>query len=427
MKRLLAIFAVAVLCFAQVTSPPGTIITYPGAPPGGLGINGAQGALQVTVNGITGSIPLVAQVSVPVADMLCASGNDISIGKNAVTAVTTGATTALTGTNFNGWNMAPGVPVILSGFGDAGFNGTYTTLAGAYSTFNYLPISLNSTSLTFTGAGTPNVSMACSNTSDLPTGGQQFATTYTAPANAFLAPGKQLRIDAEFAIWTPAVTGAVNLYWHDSVSNPWGAVGGVMTGNLTLGATFPGSLEVTATVPPNVTAPLLTGGGSGFAAPGWTPLYNYQGALLTQIRNTTIPAVYGATFRPVLNGAGGTITAAQGTGVTTGAIGNFCIATATGTQLTGQGAVWFFLLTSASSIAGTQTFSKLPGTSTGGGYTAVPTATWTLSLPTAAQGAAAGLTPATACSGIATASGGTLVGATGFAMAVLSQRATWFN
>lgn len=421
MKRIFWLLVVAVLLSAQVTGP---------SP---VGINGSQGAISGSANGITGTIPLVASVQVPHGDLLCTTAGDYTIGKVAVTGVITGNPTVITGAIGLFIN---GTPVQLSGFADAGFNGKYV-IVNQTNNYNTTNISLNSTALTYTGAGTPAASYACSNTTDIPGGGASFATTYVAPPNAFLASGKQLRLDAEFQIWTAAIPGNLAMGWSQdaATSGSWYNNGAAPTANLSAGSiftSFNAVLEETATGPPGpIGNTFVIAGGGSFPVPGWPTNVsnNTQTAPVALAMDTTQPITHFPRYRPAINGTGGTITVTQGSAVSTGAQGTACLASATGTQNSGSGAVWIFTLNALNSVAGSQTFQRPPvvGTNAGSGYASVPTATWTLSIPTAAQAAAANITPATACSGVATATGGTLGGSMGNAMSLLNLRATWFN
>jgi hypothetical protein len=410
------------------------IVTGAGAPSasdGAIEDNTTQKALQVTVNGIQGqSIPVVPSVSVPIGDLVCQNGSDLTIAAKTITAATNATNAVLTiSAGVTGWTLAPGTPVTISGSADAGWNGNYTVVSAT--SLTSITISLNSFSLgAFTGAGSPIISLRCSNSSDATSAGggfTSFATTYTAPANAFAAVGKQLSIGSEFSIFTSTTQTnnnlQLNLYAGGSAT--WTTNGSTATGGLTTGDTFKAEVDITAATAPGASALLVIGGGTGINVPGFLAagLYN-QGSNMPQIMNTSGTITYTYKARWTATGAGGTITAAQGSATSTGSAGQYCLATATGTQNGGTGAVWYFVLTGTNSIAGSQTFSKLPGANTGSGYTAVPTTTWTLSVPT--SNSVSGITPAAACSGVATATGGSLVGAMGNAVAQLTQRRIWY-
>lgn len=209
----------------------------------------------------------------------------------------------------------------------------------------------------------------------------------------------------------------------DTVSGLWNTTQATVTGGISGGVIFAGNVDITAGTTPGNPVPIIIGG-RGFAIPGYPQTGLIVNASYAPARNTTGAMTFKFNARwLVATGAGGTITASQGTGVSTGSAGQYCLATATGTQLSGTGAVWLFVLTGANTIAGTQTFSKLPQANTGSGYTGVPTTTWTLSAPVANP--ASGIVPAV-CSGVATATGGTLVGAMGNAFQQLTQRRVWW-
>ena len=473
-----------------VTSP-----TPPGSTTGAMLLNTTQNAVQVSANGFTAqSVPLVSGVSMPFGDLACASGSDPTINAKAVTAATIAANAVLTiAANAV---FVQGALVTLSGFGDAGWNTTTTVLA---STSTTVTVAFASTGLTFTGAGTPLISLTCENTSDNPGGsGSSFTTQYTVGANQ-LAPGlKQVQFDTSFALFASTTqtgnfwnlnfqtTGGVR-FWSTVNAVPSGGIGNYQFGsNIILTAT-PGAATTGTTTVANATAMtvasgtyLATGatitvaGGGATGGPFQTSITGGGGstsltvspAIPTIVTNAAVTVAASATTNILTSGngqwlpgsaassaanavtaisspgtsisriyayyvgwtktgAGGAVTYSSG-GTVSGTTGQYCLATAAGTQNSGTAAAWLVPLSGSNSVSGTWTWVPgLPQENTGSGYTADPTS-WTLSLPTA--NAASSIVPATSCSGTVTTTGaGTLVMPMGNALLLMMQRVMWPN
>ena len=365
----------------------------------------------------TGIIPSTPAVYTPNTDLVCASGGDPTIGKQTVTAATLATNAVLTVASTT--NFPIGSRVTLSGFTDAGWNGTSYSVT-ANPTTTTITISLNSSALSFTGAGSPAISLTCTNGADSTGSTQQaFQTTYTVPANAFSGQGKRLRIDTVFKNFAPSnVTSTFPVFRFKlgttTVYFPLGAGSIAMSGFQT-GQSFPGHFALTAMSAASASAPLI--GEGEFMPPSWLFQYVENANAAYQLYNTTAPLLANFAMGWSVTGAGGTIAYASG-GTATGT-GN-CLATASGTTNPASDftAVGLIGVVGGVISGNVQIGSAFTQTNTGSGYAAIPT-TWTLSAP--ASGAAS------SCSGTITTTGGTLVGAMGNAMQIVVLAPTWMN
>jgi lysophospholipase L1-like esterase len=370
----------------------------------------------VPVAAASGLLSGTPVVFTPNTDLVCASAGDPTIARLAVTGATLAANAVLT---VSGTTQFPiGSKVTLSGFADTGWNGTtYTVTANPATTT--VAISLNSSGLSFTAAGTPSVSLTCGNAADS-TGTVQaaFVTTYPVVANSFLTQGKRLRIETLFKVFAASNTTTTN----PTVRFKFGALtayapnggGQPMTASQN-GLSLPGRFALTAMGTASASAPLIAEGQILF--PGWSFVNAQNGNAPFQLYNLITPNTISIAVGWAVTGAGGTIAYSSG-GTATGT-GN-CLATANGTtspasNFTATG----LIAVSGGVISGNlQIGATLAQTTTGSGYAAIPT-TWGLTVPTAGG--------ASTCTGTITTSGGTLVGAMGNALMLVVFTPTWVN
>jgi hypothetical protein len=365
------------------------------------------------------TIPSVDTVNTT-AQMVCAVGSDHTIQSRPVTAVSTASNAVLTITG-GSYFHAPGRSVLLYGFGDAGFNGTYTVVGNPASPSTTMTISLNSNSLSFTGAGTPTVSIPCSNSSDAaPNTSPQYLTFYTAPANSFAVSGKKLRLDFVVSSFSSTTQGgnAFNIYVKAGStamfqSGNEGVTGGAANTSvgyfdfISLGTPGGSTPVLIAGLPPTPTNPT----GNTFF-----PVQNIIQTVTPLATNGSLALQYGVGW--FKTGAGGTLTYSSG-GSATGT--GYCLGTAAGTQNSGTGAVWYFPVTAG--VIGSPTYANGPQANTGSGYTAAPTS-WTMTVPTV--NTQYGFTPASTCSGtVLTTGAGTLIAALGNAQLIVAVTPTW--
>jgi hypothetical protein len=350
-----------------------------------------------------------ATVQIGTTDLVCASGSDNTINGVTPAAFSQAASAVLSVSNTS--NFFVGSNVTVSGIVQSGWNGNYQITA--LSSNSSITINLNSSSLTSVSGGTPLLSLTCGNSTDAtPSYNTGFATSYTTPSGAFSVAGKQLQLDLGMNLYSPAVQGNTVQYFrmYGGSTALYTAGAGIVGVTATAGSGFTGSFRVTATAPAGSSVPLLVAN-TGPQIPGWTTASWPDVTAQNQSVNTTGPVTFAWKPGWVQSGAGGTITYSSG-GTATGT-GN-CLATAT----TGSPAAVGLISASSGAISGTLSFGHAAQTTSGGNYTSAPTS-WTLSAPTTGG--------ATTCSGTITTTGGSLVGAQGNAIQLMSVTAHFNN
>jgi len=355
------------------------------------------------------STPLYTDLSFPVlmphTDLLCAAGNDNSIAKQTITSATLANPAVLTvAATSSYW---AGEKVTITGVTQSGWNGNYTVQGNPTSTT--ITINLNSSALSAISSGTPLVSLTCGNSTDITTD-TAFATHKDLPAGFFTVVGKEIDYDLGMSLFSAAIVTGINttLTWKSGNGTMFTTSSTITQANRS-DRTFSWKVAIRSITALSTAMPLQITSLGPFV-PGWSfdNMSNQIASVFCCPNVSQSGLANGPSLKFVAVGAGGTFTYVSGL-VTTGT-GN-CLLTAT--NGTGSNAVTLIAVSSGTPGVISSWSPSLAQTSTGSGYTTLPT-NWTATVPTVGG--------ASTCSGTVVTSGGSAVGAQGNAYRLLSFR-----